>query len=313
MGYRNESTAKTKRSDVYRPLFSQLRCNPDDNLRKDYGDIKELADQIRSAGRLIKPLVGLVKNGEFWVKGDGFRRYFALQLIHKEDGVDMECLFMPEPPGITSQERLRNMFLHSEGKQLTVLEQAAGIKRMLENPDAPDMSLNKLAKTLGKSNAYLSRLNRLNNAKPELISLIESGEISGTTAIDLLVKGQEDEFLKSYGKGDFGTAPQAPSIMDENLTVDAGANNLDTSNSGTGKKKAGRVTDTGKTSRIRPKDILKPKVEEAEQNSWMLLKRFIKGYEGKPGTPEGQKIMAFIGKLMDNKLTEKDFKRIFKN
>jgi hypothetical protein len=319
MAGRNATTNSVKRSDYFKPKFSQLKCDVSENLRDDYGNLRELANRIKAAGGLLKPIIGMVKNGEFWVKSDGFRRYCALEILYKEEGIDMEVLFLPElkkdDKPLTQQQRILNMFIHAESKDLTMLEQARGILMLQQPMDGqPGLSLNQIAQKLGRSNAHISKVNRLNSAPPKLLELIKKGEIKGTQAIEMIVGGEVDDFLEKYEKGEFGSVQNGPSVWDATTAELTSTNDGEGERGGAAAAPARNVkrSASGKTARITKRDIQKSKGEESEINSWAVLKKFIKNFEGKPGTAEGQKIMSFIAKVMDNKMTEKDFARIFK-
>ena len=76
--------------------FSDLISDEQINSRTDYGDISNLADNIRING-LIKPLEGFESpEGTFHIR-DGFRRFRALQELSSQGyEFPVPCLVKPE-------------------------------------------------------------------------------------------------------------------------------------------------------------------------------------------------------------------------
>lgn len=285
-----QAAAETRRSDLYKPRFSQLRIVPRLNVREQYKDIVELAETIRANPLgVIKALSGWREVNQFFIT-DGHRRYYALEYIFKTYGIDMEVPFQIEPKGgLTNQERVLNMFTHAEGEPLTPLEQAKGVQRLIEEYGMKEAHI---AKRLGKSAAWINKLNMLNEAPEDLKEIIRGKNgvsLSATEAMKLMVKekktpGAINEFMDTFkSELEADTTPE---------TLDRAA-----------KKK---------TASIRPKDIKKKYADKKEENkidSWAITKVFIRQMVDPPKGAKGAAIYLFLGKIMNNQVTVDDLKK----
>lgn len=282
------------RTDLWKPKFSQLVIVPKLNVRTDYGDLEDLSS-IATVG-VKQPLRGWREDGKYYVT-DGHRRYEKLAELFKKDKIDREVLFILEPKGYTDQQRVLDMFRLNTGKQLTPLEQAEGIFRLKEKFG---MSEADIARELGKSAAYINRLSEFSKASPELKEAVANNTISATTAVNLLVANQEEQFLKDLDAGVY-EPPKGNELFQGDST-------------GAPIRRAG----SGKTARIKESEIKKKnqqggaEVKDPPINSWGILKGFVKNYEGKPSDPAAAKFFLFIGKVISNTATEADMKRTFK-
>lgn len=170
--------AESKRTVVYlNPKLIQIKEGF--NVRQDFGDIKELENSIEANG-LFKPLDIFQENGEIYLL-DGHRRFTAIQNLLAR-GVEIQSVpCLPEQKGINDETRLIRMFISSEGKSLTVLEQATIVERLSNLGFTPQQIAIKLA----KSQASISNLKQLISMPKEVINAVESGVVSASFAIDL--------------------------------------------------------------------------------------------------------------------------------
>lgn len=297
------------RKDMYQVKFSSLRIRPGFNARVDYGDIPLLAAGIKNNLKEMPPLIGRKEGDGFWIT-DGHRRHAALEYLFKQDGIDREVLFIPEPKGMTDRDRLLTQFVTAQGKELTPLEQADLVRRLKQDHG---MNEKEIGQQLGKSGAYINRLSEFHNAPAELIGLVNKGVVSSTAAINMLVKGEVAIFLEEVQSGLYDEAikkhTQAPADPVPELFENV---------SGATKTSAGKTAKqapAAKTAAITEK-IIKQKREQKSKdsgtapaiNSWQDLKKFIKGMEGKPKTKEGGLRLLFLTKVLDNKAKMKDIK-----
>ncbi len=191
------TTALTvKKTDIWKVPFVNLQLIENFNLRKDYGNIPELAESIRENGVKV-PFRGY-RDGETYFVIDGHRRYAACQILH-EEGIELAVPFIVEPKGSNAESRIIDMFITNEGKQLTPVEQAEGISRLI----AYEWEYNTISKKLGKSEAYIRKLHTLATAPKKLVKLIEGNKISATLAMDIIAKDGADKFLADYDGGKY--------------------------------------------------------------------------------------------------------------
>lgn len=299
-----EVSDKTRKTDMWFPRFSQLFADFPKNIRYEYGDIRRLANSIK-ASKVKIPLKGYKKDGKYHVT-DGFRRYLALEMLFKEDGIDREAPFVPEEKGYNDKQRLLDMFTFGHtSKSLTSLEKAHGVKRAMEEHN---MSEADIAKALGESAAYINRLNELNSAPAEIITLIEKNIISGAFAIDRIVAKDADQFLELFKSGAFNETLQqrgvlGPSDEEELHPLEAIKNNA---TNGT----KGKEDKVRKAAAITTKDYNRTKEDKKGADpvvsSWNLVKTHVTKLEGKLKDPFSQKLLLFLGAIMDNKITNSD-------
>lgn len=194
------------RREYFRINFTQLIIKPEINIRYDYGDIESLA-QALLAGSEADPkkavedvLVGKkIAGTDKYEISDGFRRYYAMELIYKRTGKDLVCSLKPEPADWTDKERVLAMFLLNDNKPLEPLEMAYGIQRLLKC----NMTQAQIAKQLGKTEAYISQLKKLLDAPEAAIILIKNKRVAAKTVIEQMVKGTIDKFIGDVKEGKY--------------------------------------------------------------------------------------------------------------
>lgn len=189
---------KVKKTDIWKPKFSQIKIEPELNIRTDYGDIKALADNIRENG--VKVALRGYRDGDKFVPVDGHRRTAAAKLLF-EEGLDIEMPFIIEAKGTNQEQRIIDMFITNDGKHLNPLEMAEGIKRLLNY----GWKEKEIAAKLSKSEGYIRKLNSLNSAPKKFTNLILEGVISSTFAISMIAEGEEkvNSFIAEYEGGKY--------------------------------------------------------------------------------------------------------------
>src|ERR1700744_1643846 len=156
--------SEVTKTDLPKVPFNLLQVREGFNIRKDMGNIEELANSIAENGVRV-PLRGYkVKGEDTYVVVDGHRRYAACKLVVDRTGEMIKVPFLLEPQKYNDEQRILDMFITNDGKELTVLEKAAGIERMI-NFDWP---IDDIAKKIGKSAGYVRRLSSLNTAPKRL-------------------------------------------------------------------------------------------------------------------------------------------------
>ena len=195
---------KASRTDLHHVPFSLLRLKEDGNfnIRKDYGDIEELAANILENG-VRMPMRGtkVKEDGiEVFYITDGHRRFKALQWLHQEGHKDIVAPFRLEEKFTNDEQRTIDMFLTNEGKPLTPLEQAIGVHRL---HTIYGYKTSMIAKKLSKSEMYIGKLLKLNSLPEKAKQLIVKGIITATEMMDLQKEGKVDEFMADYAAGKY--------------------------------------------------------------------------------------------------------------
>jgi ParB/RepB/Spo0J family partition protein len=172
---------KTTRSDIYN--IDPRIIVSGNNIRKDYGDIPTLMNQIIEQGLLNALLVKKDPNSEKYIAIDGHRR---LKAIHTaiEQGFDIKqvkCNVVPK--NFTKENEIYAMLLCNTGKSLTDIEQAEGI-RILNLAGYKDVEI---AKRLATNPVHIGNLLKLLEAPKEILNLVENNEIS-VSAVTSIVR-----------------------------------------------------------------------------------------------------------------------------
>lgn len=152
-----------------------------DNIREDMGDLEELANSIGEIGIQI-PLKGKKVRGEDkFVLVDGHRRFAAIQILI-ERGVDVGRIPLLPFNG-SDEDRLITMMATGIGqKELTPVEQAEGVKKLL----MMHYSVEEIARKIGKSSGYIRRLGKLSEAPREIKRLLAQGKVSSNVVVDIM-------------------------------------------------------------------------------------------------------------------------------
>lgn len=274
-----------KGSAVLKVPFGLLVIQEGLNIRTDYGDIKELAANIRENG-VKQPFRGYKKDG-MYVVTDGHRRHAACALL-AEDGSEIVVPFITESAGYNDEQRVVDMFIMNSGKDLTLSEKAAGIKRLINY----GWEIDDVAKKLSHSKSYIARLLMLEDAPKAFKKLINKGIISDSYAIELLGKGDAQKFLDDYQAG----------VYDQ--TVNAAL--------GEGEEGAEGEGDGASTDGKKPKKITKADVKAKEINSVRDLKKFIQDTDADIISEDRADAFAFLGLVFANELDAKKIAKWFK-
>lgn len=310
--------ARDVRREYFIVKFSQLIADPKDNIRYDYGDLDTLAIVLMSAKEgdvdgPEAPLLGRrVPGTNQYIVSDGFRRFFAMQIVFKKFGIDLECKLMPEPKAWTAKERTLAAFVYNNGKPLEPYEQAMGIKILLSE----GMSQNEIHKKTGLTQAYISRLNKLNSAPEEAIALIKEGIVAAATVIDEMTAGKLDKLLKDIREGKYDKPKQSdlftvPSDGESQTPIGTRVATEGSEPAGTGKAPyqdrikglGGKVTRTAINNK-------KKEAEEPVLSSYKELKKVV-SLEDLKVNPAKSAVFAFVAKVINNELDFDQIKMYF--
>jgi ParB/RepB/Spo0J family partition protein len=172
-----------------RPVYSVpleiIRIREGDNVRKEYGDIEELAELLWAQGLLFPLTLELEKlpTGEIipylW---DGHRRFQSYAWL-KEDGRIVEyvdCFIRDK--NTTAVDRIKFMYTSQKNKQLEPLEAAGAFNRL--NKDE-GLSAEKIAKEIGVSEKFIRDMLIIANESDEIKQLIKEKKVLYTAVVDL--------------------------------------------------------------------------------------------------------------------------------
>lgn len=166
------------------------------NVRTDYGDIDSLAESIRESGVKV-PLrcrrvnkhddPKKVKDAEFVVT-DGHRRLTAaMQLISQGEEIKIPVIL--EPRMYSEEQRILDMWRANDGKQLTPVERAEIVDRMIQR----GWEIKDIAKNVGVTVTYINKLAQLAAAPVKLKNMVSKNVLSSTYALKILQESKSSE------------------------------------------------------------------------------------------------------------------------
>lgn len=181
---------RQQKSDVFKVDPNLIYPDYEFNIRTDYGDLETLKESIRVNG-VKKPLQGK-RDGNYFKITDGFRRTAAVQQLLEEGHEVARVPLQLEGREYNDEKRIFDMFISNDGKNLTSLEEGIGFKR-LQNLGYDQTEI---ASKLGKTPAHVSNMVSLANAPKHIQNELQEGNISASTALEILRKGQDEEEQK---------------------------------------------------------------------------------------------------------------------
>jgi len=169
----------------------QIKANYSDNVRFEgnYGDISELADNIKAKG-LIQPLVVEQTDDDTYVIISGHRRYAAMNMLIErgdwDDNYLVNCIVHQYENEL---ERAASKLLTNDSQPLSPDEWAAEIGRLAELGN----DVRVIAYALGKSEQYVSTMHKTWSAMSEdARKVIRAGQVSMTLAALMAKKAVND-------------------------------------------------------------------------------------------------------------------------
>lgn len=164
--------------------WNKLKILEGFNDREDYGstsDMNELAESIYQVGPKV-PLKGY-KDGDNYVVIVGHRRHRAGEIVFKEYKKNIIFPMQLYPPGTSKQDMLLDTLLTNSGKDLTPLEKASTVSKLIE----AKVTTKDIASSLGGvSEVYVKNLERLWTIPDEAKKLIRDGVVSATLVMQYL-------------------------------------------------------------------------------------------------------------------------------
>lgn len=189
-----------KKNGIYYVPFSKLKILDGFNDRTDYGtkdEMSELAESIYHTGPKV-PLKGY-KEGEYYIVIVGHRRFRAAEMIKKNYNKNIIFPMQMYPPGTTAKDMLLDTLLTNSGKELTPLEKASTVSKLIEE----QVPVAEIASSLGGvSQVYIKNLQRLWAIPEEAKKLIRDGVVSATLIMGYLKNKNTDieELIKELKK-----------------------------------------------------------------------------------------------------------------
>lgn len=156
------------------------------NTRIDYGDIDELKDSIIENGVRV-PMRGY-KEGESYVIIDGHRRLTAI-LKAIEEGNDIARVPFLSEKKRTIEERIFDIILSNDGKQLSPLELGETYKKLMQH----GYNYTEIAKKIGKTIKHVSDMVSVAGSSKEVKDIIKEGGISATLVAEVKSKVKDQD------------------------------------------------------------------------------------------------------------------------
>lgn len=179
-------TLKDTRKDMFLVDPRNIIVEDGFNIRAEYGNIRELADNIKVNG-VKQPLRGHAKDGKY-ILTDGHRRLKACMLL-VGDKEEIRVPFIVEPKNYSEQQRIVDMVLCNDGKKLTPLEEAEAVNRLISMGLKPKEVAPKIMRSVG----YVKNLQQLSTAPAKIKNMIQKNLVSGTLAMKVLKEAKNPE------------------------------------------------------------------------------------------------------------------------
>jgi len=184
------------------------------NQRLDFGDIDELAAQIKEQGLLeaISVVPYKDENGqEKYLLINGERRFRAISKLI-EDGVDVGLIKANIlPQNLNDEELFTQQFMRNEGKKFTEIELAHVCKKLKDlgctNSD--------IAKKLGKNPGVITYALQMLDYDPRIVEMLENGEICGSDVRRVYTAAR-----KKYGQDEWEAKANEEILAQRKKTVD---------------------------------------------------------------------------------------------
>jgi ParB/RepB/Spo0J family partition protein len=256
-----------KKNGIFYVPCSLLETVEGFNDRQDYGtpeEMGELMESIYTQGPRV-PLRGF-KEGDKYKVIVGHRRKMAGDMAAKKYNVDILFPMLMYPPGTTNMDMLLDTLLTNDGKELTPLEKASVVSRLLQDK----MPLKEIAAALGGvSETYVKRLQRFWEIPEAAKKLVRNNVVSATTIMGMLKNKNAniEEFIQEIEK-QAGVEDGKPKKA--------------------GRKKSAKVT----------QKALKEKV-----NSWKEFIRFSKQHNSVFESKPKQEAFEFFSAVVKNQVT----------
>lgn len=176
--------------------FELISFRPGYNKRRDYGDVRDLADWIKAHdNKLPEPLkLDCLEDGRIWVD-EGHRRVRAVELLISEGSFDPKekVEFFPNNNKVTEYQRMTMQYISNNGsKRFTVLE-AAEVAFDLKYNYGKELTDEEVAKDMGVSRQTITNYIQIASAPDDIKNEIMRGDHSATDALALIRRQRKDK------------------------------------------------------------------------------------------------------------------------
>ena len=184
---------KTTKSDIYKIDPRNIVVTDGFNSRCNFGDLDELARQIKEQGVLNPITVQVFKdeNGEEKYRLiDGERRYRAVMKL-RDEGHEISrvpALFVSK--SCSEEELLIQQAMRNEGKNFNEYEWGVLARKLM---DRCGLTKSEVAKKLGKNPGMVSYWLQLLEMKPELQALVRDGVVTAVDVRKILQANNKNE------------------------------------------------------------------------------------------------------------------------
>lgn len=180
-----QETNKTKRTDIFSIDPRNIIVPQGFNSRVNFGNIEELAEQIKTAGMLNPITVQAVKmedGTEKYKLVDGERRYRAIMLlIDKGEKIkDKEIDYVSAikvPSNLSKSELYVQQAMRNEGKNFNEYEWAILARKLRDECGITNMS--EIARMLGKNNGQIVYWFQILELPEKYQALVRDGKLCG--------------------------------------------------------------------------------------------------------------------------------------
>lgn len=191
-----EEISTRTRTPVIRNIPLQKIITNEQQPRKDFGDLKDMADSIKEKG-ILEPILIRPKNGQFEIIA-GERRFKAAEMAGLSE---IPCIEYD----IADNEALEISIIENiQRKDLTIYEQAFSLKALSE---IYGYTHQEIGKKIGKSRVTVSELIRVTDLPEDVIKRCMELNITSKTFLLELVKlermEQMSEVLDNYSEEPF--------------------------------------------------------------------------------------------------------------
>ena len=185
-------TNKTKRSDIYSIDPRNIIVKDGFNSRVNFGDIDELAQQIKEKGMLNPVTVQTIKtpDGDKYQLVDGERRYRAVMKLI-EDGENIPYIkAMMVSPELTKSELYVQQAMRNEGKNFNEYEWAILANKLKSECGIENNS--EIARMLGKNAGVVSYWLQILSMPEDFQDLVRTGKLCGADLRRILQANDKD-------------------------------------------------------------------------------------------------------------------------
>ena len=186
-------TNKTTKADIYKIDPRNIVITDGFNSRCNFGDLDELARQIKEQGVLNPITVQVFKdeNGEEKYRLiDGERRYRAVMKLIDEghEIARVPALFISK--SCTEEELLIQQAMRNEGKNFNEYEWGVLARKLI---DRCGLTKSEVAKKLGKNPGMVTYWLQLLEMKPELQAMVRDGVVTAVDVRKILQANNKNE------------------------------------------------------------------------------------------------------------------------